>query len=331
MEKLLDFVYYDPSSPACFSGVLPVYREAKKKLPKIKLSDVKSYLDRQDIYSLHRPLQRRGFPRRPLRAAGVDTCWMIDLCDVSRISKYNNGVNFILTVIDVFSHYGFAAPVKRKEGVIVRDAFESILKTSKRKPWRIQSDKGKEFYNKPFQAFLDYQNIQHFSGESDDTKACLVERYNRTVKTRLWKYFAHKNTFKWLGILPKIVTAINHSYNRSRGMRPVDITQANENKLRKKFYPDHQGIVQNAIVKKKPRYKVGDVVRISRNSQVFRKGYLPNYTTEKFVIDKVDKRHPIIYRIKDQNGEAIKGLFYDRELARATGSVGKKSQRGRRR
>ena len=82
-EKLsvLRQVYYDPSSPSCYAGLQPVFHQARKLLPSIKINDVKSFLQEQDVYTLHKPI-RRKFPRNKTVASGIDSDWQADLCDV---------------------------------------------------------------------------------------------------------------------------------------------------------------------------------------------------------------------------------------------------------
>jgi len=323
MDKLLDSVYYDVDSPAAYSGINSVYREAKKRSPEIKLSHVKNYLSRQKTYSLHKPVRRR-FKRQKVVSAGVDVTWFIDLCDMSRISQYNDKTNWILTVTDVLSKHCFAVPLKRKTGILVKEAFESILKTSGRKPMYVASDSGKEFLNKSFQDFLLYQNIHHYTSKSDEsTKMSNVERLNRTVKTKLWKYFAKNDTLRWIEPLPKIIHGINHSINRMHGMRPVDVTMDNEQEVRAKLFG--QPVMINKF-----KFKIGDVVRISKYKHTFEKGYLPNFTSERFIICKRMKGNPATYRIKDLQGEEIDGIFYSEELSSANESPDRTSDGPRR-
>ena len=177
MESVLKSVYYDLSSPALYSGINSVYREAKKRCPEIKLSDVKDFLQKQDTYTLHKGIQR-NFKRKRTVAAGVDTDWQADLCDLQKLKKQNKGFAYILTVIDVLSKFAWVEPVKDKTPATVASAFKKILKRScGRKPWRLYTDKGWEFRGKPFQDLLERCNIQYLSTESQDIKASMAERF----------------------------------------------------------------------------------------------------------------------------------------------------------
>jgi len=78
MDSLLKKLYYSTDSPVCYSGVSKLYKEARKKLPKIKIKDVKKFLSKQQTYTLHRPV-RRKFPRNKIITAGLDVDWQADL------------------------------------------------------------------------------------------------------------------------------------------------------------------------------------------------------------------------------------------------------------
>ena len=280
MEPLLHDVYYDLSSPACYSGLNSVYKQAKKHLPSIKISDVESFLQKQDTYTLHKPV-RRKFPRNKTFAIGIDSDWQADLCDVQKLKKYNDGNSYILTVIDVFSKFAWAVPIKNKKPESVVEAFKKILKSCDRKPSKLLTDKGTEFRGKPFQEFLKKHEIKYMASESPDIKASIAERYNRTLKTRLWKYFTKTQTLNYIETLPKLVQAINQSFHRSIGRRPVDVTLENEREVWETLYGKSLGPV-------KFKFNIGDKVRIAQYKHIFKKGYLPTFTEEIFTISEKD-------------------------------------------
>ena len=100
--------------------------------------------------------------------------------------------------MQVFTHRGrrlFQVRVGRADKAVT-DAFEKIFNQG-RTPINLQTDDGKEFYNKTFQSLLTRKGIHHFS-TSGDTKASVVERYNRTLKQRMYRYFTVKNTLNFI-------------------------------------------------------------------------------------------------------------------------------------
>ena len=167
---------------------------------------------------LHKP-RRICFPRRRVHVKGIDQIWSADLVDMSAFSKDNHGVKYLLTIIDVFSKYTWVMPPKTKTGKDITKAFDYIIEGSRRKPSRLWVDKGTEFYNQTFNKYLEQNNIQMYSTHNEG-KAVVVERFNRTIKTRLWMYFRANSTTRYFDILPALLQQYNHSVHRSMGMTP---------------------------------------------------------------------------------------------------------------
>ena len=200
-----------------------------------------------------------------------------------------------------------ARPIKTKHGREIARAFQDIFKEG-RIPKRIQTDQGKEFENRQVRALMESHDIELFSIKSA-AKAAMVERFNRTLKTRLWKYFTAKRKQQWFDVLQDAVHAYNHSVHRMIGQRPVDVVPDRVDEMREREYRR----------RKPPRGKddvrVGDKVRISKVKTVFAKGYLPNWTEEIFTVLEVnDKFTPLTYKLKDYQGDIIEGSFYREEI-----------------
>ena len=106
------------------------------------------------------------------------------MVETQNIAKENKGIRYLLTVIDILSKYAWVQPLKDKKGPTVVQAFNNILKDG-RKPLKLQTDKGKEFYNKDMTQWLKKNNIVYFS-MGGDAKAAVVERFNRALKERLY-------------------------------------------------------------------------------------------------------------------------------------------------
>ena len=326
MIKLLQRVYNDPSSPAYLAGQQAVFREARKLNPAVRLRDVVDFLTTQEHYTLHKPI-RHKYARNRVVAAGIDSDWQLDLIDLRNLPHANRKHKFILACIDVFSKYGWAIPMATKQPAETLKAFRVILR-DKRKPWRICHDRGTEFAG-VFKQFLAEQSIVQFFATSPDVKASVVERYIRTLKTRLWRHFSKNKTLNWIDAIGDIAAAYNRSVHRSIGVAPVDVTIANEREVRHYLYGTDPG---PAV---KFNYKVGESVRITREKGKLSKGYQPTFTGEIFHISKRLNRFPATYRIEDANGEAIDGIFYESEFSRVrpeelAGKVYKRDKRKRR-
>ena len=157
---------------------------------------------KQDAYTLHKP-SRIHFKRRKTLSRGIDDLWQADLADVSSLSKYNDSYRYLLTCIDVFSKKARVVPLKNKTGVALREAFATMIKDVK--PKLLQTDKGTEFPNWAFQQFLKDNEIRHYTSENEDIKCSVVERWNRTLKTKMWRYFTYASTLRDVDVLPALV------------------------------------------------------------------------------------------------------------------------------
>ena len=137
-------------------------------------------------YTLHKPVRKR-FPRNPYTVTNIDDVWEMDLADLNSLSKYNDKYKYILNVIDIFSRYAWSVPLKDKTGTSITTALKSLFKN--RKPITIQSDKGTEFVNSSVQQYLICQGVSFHTNHNPDVKGAIIERFNRTLKTRMHKYF----------------------------------------------------------------------------------------------------------------------------------------------
>ena len=167
---------------------------------------------------LHKPI-RRKFTKRRVYASGVDVIWTADLVDMQSFTKSNNGYKYILMIIDVFSKYGWAIPLKTKMGSEVAKAFQDLWKTQI-PPQKLWTDKGKEFYNKQMKDLLEKNNVDLYSTENEE-KSSVVERWNRTIKRTMWKYFTTNNTTTYIDVLPEIIAKYNNTYHRSIKCTPT--------------------------------------------------------------------------------------------------------------
>ena len=253
---------------------------------------------------------KRKFPRRRVIVHGIDDTWAADLVEMQPFSKYNKGYKYLLTVIDILSKYGWMRPLKDKKGESVAEAFKDIIKTSKRKPNKVWVDKGKEFYNKHVKGILDI-----YSTENEE-KSSVVERWNRTMKDSMFKYFTANNTNVYIDVLDDLVKRYNNTKHSSIGMTPVEASKdKNEKDVHDTLYDDV------TPQKQKPKYNLGDYVRIAKKKGTFEKGYTPRWTEEVFKVVEILHTTPVTYKIKDLNDEEITGSFYEPELQKTKQQV----------
>jgi L-rhamnose mutarotase len=263
-------------------------------------------------YELHKP-KRTHFPTWSVVMKGPHETYQADLVDMGNLVQWNQNVRYLLTVIDIFTKMGYAEPVKQKTGEDVTLAFEKILQRSGHTPKNLQTDAGKEFFNTKFQSLMKQYGIHHYHTYSDK-KASIVERWNRTLKTRMYRYFTQHNTLKWTKVISSLVNAYNHSHHRSIGMKPVQVTRKNAAKVLRQIRKSRQRVPFSKFNTRQSPFQEGDLVRVSRVKGIFTKGYLPNWTEELFKVKEVMTTHPRTYKLVDLLDVPIRGTFYKEEL-----------------
>ena len=256
----------------------------------------------------------KKFQRIQIQTHYKDECWSIDLIDRSSLAKYNKNYKFIFTIIDNHTKYAWAIPLKDKSGKSTTAAFKNLLETSKRKPHKIWSDRGKEFYNTTFLHYLREQNIRIYSTNSD-LKAVFVERFNRTLLDLIKEPMYIEGKGNWLNHLDAALDKYNNRVHGTTKMTPFEmsfntlIRAASPNLIPKNDNNNHNN--------KLPKFQVGDFVRVPDKRNIYSKGYTTNWNRELFKIHSINKTNPVTYTLNDENGEIIQGKYYEQELLRS--------------
>jgi len=308
LKQIIDNIYLHVENPGSFGGVKRLYNAVKQVKPDVNKNEILKYLKELDSYTIHKDIVRR-FPRQSIVVPNIDYQWQADLVILPNLKQYNDGYTNILFCIDVFSRYAWAVPLKTKLGSEIVRAFQEIFNKSGRKPQKLNTDQGTEFINKEFQNFLKLNNIDFFTSVGD-TKAAICERLNRTIKTKMWRYFTWKNTRRYIDILPQLMKSYNNSVHRTIGIEPINVNSTNASKIWNRLKS-----MRKTIGNKKPKFIVNESVRLNSLKSPFAKGYTGHWTDEIFFVDKVYYQFlPFMYRIRDNQGEPIKGRFYEQEL-----------------
>ena len=263
---------------------------------------------------LHKPAIKK-FQRRRVTVKRIDEIFGADLVDMNEWKKDNNKIRYILTVIDVFSKFAWAIPLIDKSGASIKEGLDTIFKD--RIPEFLWVDQGSEFYNSTVKALLKKHNIEMYSTFGDH-KSAVIERFNRTLKTNMWKAFTASNasSLKWVDMLPSLIHTYNNKYHRTIKMTP---TEASKKKNEDEAMMNINDVNLPKVTK--PKYKKGDLVRISKIKKTFEKGYVNNWTREVFKVAEVLNTTPVTYKLVEYDGSAIEGSFYEQELQKSTTSI----------
>ena len=216
------------------------------------------------------------------------------------LSRKNKGIKYLLCAIDLYSKYAFVIPLKDKKEISIVNAFNKIIKQSSRKPNKILVDQGGEFYNNFFEKWLSDNDINMYSTYNEG-KSVVAERFIRTLKNKLYKHMTATGKNVYYDVLDDVVNKYNNAKHSTIKMKPIDV------KNNKRVYIDEHN-------EKDSKFKVGDRVRVSRYKNIFAKGYVPNWSSELFIVNKINDTVPYTYNLKDLNDEEIIGSFYDKKL-----------------
>ena len=111
-----------------------------------------------------------------------------------------------------------------------------------------------------------------------EKKGALIERFNRTLKSRLEMFFTDTKKHVWIDALDIFIANYNDTYHRTIGMAPSSVTIDNQEEVYKRIYPN--------VKQSKPCYfEVNDRVRIIRKKNLFDKGYVKSLTKHKVKMD----------------------------------------------
>ena len=223
---------------------------------------------------------KKNYPTNKIVYNHIDEIWSIDLAEMIDYKISNNeGYRYIFIVIDNFSKYLWAIALKNKYSQTITNEFSNILIKSKRKPLKIESDRGTEFYNNVFQNFLKTKNIQHYSRFTDKGPS-IAERVIRTVRSLIKKPVFLAGNADWISELPSVIKKYNNTIHHSIKMTPNQASKKINEKLVFSNLRDDR-------VKRQPKFKLGQLVRTADIKKVFSKGDSTNYSYKLYTITEI--------------------------------------------
>ena len=246
--------YQDPALSGSFGGISKFQREYRRRHHNVSTEQVKTALEGVDSYSIYKKAKQK-FLTRPVVTFTIDHIWDIDLLIIpADLVQDNDGFNFILGAIYIFSRFAFAIPIKNKTAAVVLKGFKDLLSSTSRSPHTVRSDAGREFDNKLFAAYLKENGITHFTN-SILKKANYIERWFRTIKVKFFRYL-----HQFIDKLSDFVSSYNNTYHRILKARPSKVNYKNELKFYRRQKERGDQYIDKNI---KYRFSVGDQVRIS--------------------------------------------------------------------
>ena len=251
---------------------------------------------------------KKNFATNKTDVYHIDDIWSLDILDLKDYGPKNNrGYRYALVTIDNLCKFGWTVPLKNKNAQTIKDSFENILISSKRKPNLIETDRGKEFYNNIFQDYLNKNNIKLYSRNSS-YGAVFAERFNRTIRDLLKKIVFENGDANWIDVLPTITKQYNNKVHSSTKLSPKDAS------LKK-----NEGLVYKNLLDKrkkvKPKYEIGDLVRTADLKKTFSKGDTTNWSYKLYKITEIINDTIPSYKIDNLKERYNEALLKKTELA----------------
>jgi hypothetical protein len=264
-----------------FPSADKLYKIIKENNFNIPKSEIKEYLNNQEENQLLTVPSQRKSDLGHITASYKNEFWQMDLFDLSKYYKSNKPYKYILAVVDVFTRYAYCQPVESKTNDDVLHAFKIIIsKRAKAIPNVITSDSDSTFLSNEFQEFLKKLDIIINPVILKDHHALgIIDRFARTLKTILSKYYIRTKSTNWIDKLQTVIENYNHSQHD--GILHLTPTEASlEINNMKLFKHNATKSIKNNIVSDLVK---GDKVRLKLDA-TFKKGTEPNYSDEVYVV-----------------------------------------------
>ena len=299
---LLEGIYYG-DSPGSLRGPRALYEQAKRQGYKnITQKDCVNYLLTQPVYTLYRPA-RRNYRRNQIVTYFCGEVVQIDIMDMQRYRKENDGYLYSLLTYDTYSKFLTSFPIQNRKPESVLAGLENLVQTLPFAIVNIYWDKEGSFLSRKVQSWLKQYRIGNYTTNSQ-VKAPGVERVIRTIRLAVQRHFEHTGTLRWIDYLPLFVSNYNNRKHSTTKQRPVDLVSDPMITVPHAHSPD--------VALSLP--PIGSFVRLNRLRGIFEKEASGNWTREVFrvVRHKVTSSIPMIY-VEDLRGEPVLGGLYPEE------------------
>jgi hypothetical protein len=277
---LMDEVLNDLYKQHNYDGANVLFQKAKVNNPSITLKFVREWLKKQETHQL---TSEKVGKKKYLSIYSEDPySYQIDLTFFPMYKNQNGGYYVLFTAINVNTRYSFAYCAKNKKMETILDLLKK-WKEDSGEIHLITCDQGKEWINREVVKWFDEEAIVPFFVLGDSRKLGIINRFHRTLKEKLLRYFTSTNSYKWVDVLPDIIKNYNNSVNRTIGMTPNQASVGLSEQFIIHLARDH-----NEQMRDKITLNVGDWVRLKNDRQLFEKMHL-KYSPEIYQITKVGK------------------------------------------
>lgn len=282
------------------------------------MSKVQSYLQNEKGYYLHRP-GNIHIKRSHYSVASFNQILCCDTMHMTDIKKENDGFSHVLVCVDMFSRKAFAQAVKNVKCATMIDRFKIILKNNHYN--LLYTDQGTEFTCTDLKKYLDSIDTSIYYAVSY-VKVSIVERFIRTLRLKIERYFTTQHTRRYVDVLQDIIKSYNSTYHRTIGRSPASVNDENRDEVFQYQYlsfhkPKRRLISTSGEKKRKFKFKVGAFVRYAdtKRRAFAKESKSERWSEEVFKVKRRFKRDDVpIYKLEDLTGGEVAGTFYTDEL-----------------
>ncbi len=298
-DQLLNQLFYIEMN---YDGIDALYRKAKQRSKTITKEEVKNWLQKQSVHQQTAAEKTIGKQElKPIYAEDIYS-FQIDLTFLPSYESKNDGNYVMFTGININTRYAYASYAKDKKTETILKMLEDFLKNAAIIN-SITADSGSEFTNKKVTKWFEDNNIKMFYVIGDSHKLGIINRFHRTLKSKILKSFIATGSTRWIDKLPLIIKNYNNTFNRGIGFTPKEAS----NPIATSYIINEAIDKTKTIAKNEKEFNVGDKCRIYKDKKLFNK-MNTNYSEEVFTIVKVNA-NTVNVKNKEEIFEGIKKKY----------------------
>ena len=283
-ELLLNKIYYEEKN---FDGVNALYIKAKLRDKSITLKIIKEWLKNQTVsQQTSRKIEKKKY--LPIYSE-ISNAFQIDLTFLPKYKKQNDGYHVLFTAININTRYVYAYYGKDRKLNTLLEFLKTFQKHSK-----INFIVGDlEFKKNNLLKYLEENKIGYDFYKADSHKLGIINRFHRTLKEKINKYFIANNTVRWIDVIDEIIYNYNRTFHNGIKTTPHDVNTLIEMDIIYEKKKETKEIKEN-----EEQYLKGDFVRVKQTKSMFEKNKAI-YSHDIYVIKKVENNSVIVLDLKN--------------------------------
>lgn len=305
-DKAVERLYSNLHNQTALGSIAQFAKTFKEPLDLVELE---KSLSKIPAYSRHRRVRKR-YLRPSLIVREPRQYYCADLAQVDLYKNSNNNYRYLLIMQDCFSKLLAVVATKTKTGKEVSKAIETGFKKLGGASQHLIVDAGTEFLASESKQIYKKYGVNLIVSRTQ-AKSWQCEITIRYLKEKIHKYMSLRNTKRYIDILHLIVRQMNEKVHSSHGFPPISINKHNSGEAFSRMY---RKLITNP--RPPPKFKPGNIVRLSAKRVVFSKGYRAGFSEELFRIKSIIPSFPVYsYKLEDLDNVPVQSSFVSPELS----------------